>query len=143
MTLRPEIAAGPGTPAPPLGRNPLSTAALVLARAARRSSVVAWSVLALSGAATGVYLLSSSTLVHALVYVLTGTGCIAGIAVGGSRLPSASRGPWWWVLAAAGLFLGGAVARQLAADGPASYIADALSTAGGVALSLALVAWLR
>jgi diguanylate cyclase len=114
-------------------------------RRQRRVAHLAYGLFGSSALLTLLFCLSDSPVVQSGAFLLVGLSC-AVAQVCGVRLhvgPPARR-PWWFLAAAAVLFLAGALARSASPpDGLASFPPDVLSLAGYLSLGTALVLWLR
>ncbi len=119
------------------------TAALVMARRRRQRDVVAYLLPAFALADALLYFFDLDAEVRSAAFAFAGVSCLVGVALGLWRLNATDRRPWWWIFAAAGLFLGGSVSRSLSLHGEFSAVPDILSVLGYVAACVALLSWLR
>ena len=121
----------------------MTTAALALAHRQRRSAHAAFAVFGVAVAATLVYVAVDVTSVRTGAFAVVGVMCMTSVAAALWSMSRDERPAWWWILGSGGLFLAGAVCRQLPrGTGWSQFAPDLLTITGYAAISVALVIWL-
>jgi len=114
-------------------------------RRQRRYASAATVTLAVSCGLAVLFSASGSVAVQGGLFLLVGLLCTAAQVTGlHAHVAPLARRPWWLLSAASLLFLAGALTRPaFPAKGAVSFVPDALSLSGYLALTVALILWLR